>query len=104
MVKDQCGIVPRGSKVVESHSHSSIGRKVSRHGMSTYVEKFVYSKRKSCVKRRLTFDESDEEVGKRVKLSKGSQDVDVYDHLSSLLKDLVLFWLVMVCYYRSVVW
>jgi hypothetical protein len=47
MVKDQCGIVPRGSKVVESHSHSSIGRKVSRHGMSTYVEKFVYSKRKS---------------------------------------------------------
>jgi hypothetical protein len=77
MVKDQCGIVPRGSKVVESHSHSSIGRSVSRSGMSTYVDKYVYSKRKSCVKRRLNFDESGEELGKKVKVSKGAQDVDV---------------------------
>jgi hypothetical protein len=50
---------------------------VSKHGMATYVEKFVYSKRKSCVKRKLTFDEGVEEVGKKVKLSKGSQNVDV---------------------------
>jgi hypothetical protein len=50
---------------------------VSKHGMATYVEKFVYSKRKYCVKRKLTFDESVEEVGKKVKLSEGSQDVDV---------------------------
>jgi hypothetical protein len=45
--------------------------------MSTYVEKFVYSKRKSCIKRKLNFDEKVEEVGKKIKMSKGSEDVDV---------------------------
>jgi hypothetical protein len=45
--------------------------------MKTYVEKFVYSKRKSCVKRRLIFDESDDDVMKKVKLSKGPLDGDV---------------------------
>jgi hypothetical protein len=45
--------------------------------MSTYVEKFVYSKRKSCIMRKLNFDEKVEEVGKKIKMSKGSEDVDV---------------------------
>jgi hypothetical protein len=45
--------------------------------MSTYVERFGHSKRKSCVKRKLNFDEEVEEVGKKNKKFKGSEDVDV---------------------------
>jgi hypothetical protein len=67
----------RGSNPIVSQSQARSGRRVSKHGMSTYVEKFVYSKRKSCIKRNLNFDEKVEEVGKKIKMSKGSEDVDV---------------------------
>jgi hypothetical protein len=67
----------RSSNCSGGQSQVPSGRKVSKHGMSTYVEKFIYSRRKSCVKRKLTFDENVEEKGKKFKLSKGSQDVDV---------------------------
>ncbi|KAK2355930.1 hypothetical protein QL285_093299 [Trifolium repens] len=76
-VKDQYVIGVRGNNPIVSQSQARSGRRVSKHGMSTYVEKFVYSKRKSCIKRNLNFDEKVEEVGKKIKMSKGSEDVDV---------------------------
>ncbi|GAU16214.1 hypothetical protein TSUD_298460 [Trifolium subterraneum] len=47
-------------------------RRTTKNGMSTYVEKFVYARRKSCVKRKLWFDDKDDDVvikSKVVKIS-----------------------------------
>ncbi|WJX45740.1 hypothetical protein P8452_32601 [Trifolium repens] len=86
-VKDQCLIGVRGGKCNVTRFQTPSGRRVSKHGMSTYVERFVYSKRKSCVKRKLNFDEEVEEVGKKNKKFKGSEDLDVLNPLCFVMED-----------------
>ncbi|GAU23940.1 hypothetical protein TSUD_181290 [Trifolium subterraneum] len=47
-------------------------RKTTKNGMSTYVEKFDYARRKSCVKRKLCFDDKDDDVVIKSKVVKNN--------------------------------
>ncbi|KAK2383634.1 hypothetical protein QL285_071067 [Trifolium repens] len=45
-------------------------RKSTKNSLSTYVETLVYSRRKSCVKRKLNFDDGSDDVVSKIKPSK----------------------------------
>ncbi|GAU12557.1 hypothetical protein TSUD_182710 [Trifolium subterraneum] len=52
-------------------------RRTTKNGMSTYVEKFVYARRKSCVKRKLCFDDKDDDFVIKSKVVKVFEFEDI---------------------------
>ncbi|CAJ2676167.1 unnamed protein product [Trifolium pratense] len=54
------------------HSCFQRERRNSKNGMSTYIEKFVYSRKKTCVKRKLRFrfDDNGEDAMNKSKKKK----------------------------------